>query len=263
MTPTPPGPARTPADRSDPDVAIVLDAYAAFARGDAEAAVAAMDPAVEWIEPLEFLNGGRRVGPEAVAEYLAASRAVWKHLTSEPTAYRLGGEIVVVHRLQGILADGTANEATATDAFRLLGGRVVQMRAYAEPEEAFAAAPVRAWIDAYVEAWNSNDPAQIAALFTADASYWSEPWEGWHGREAIVAGWLEHADQPGEWTFEWTHGGRGDDPWVIEARTGYPRLGRDYMNLWLLRLDGEGRASWFSEWWKQIPDDAGGSGARP
>ena len=180
-------PARIPTDASDPDVAIVLDAYAAFARGDAEAAVAAMDEQVEWIEPESFAMGGRRVGPEAVAEYLAASRAGWKHLTSEPTPYRVGGEIVIVHELRGILQDGTALEASATDVFRLRGGRVVLMRAYEQPEEAFADAPARAWIDAYVEAWNSNDPGQIGALFTPDGEYWSEPWEVWRGHRRRLA----------------------------------------------------------------------------
>lgn len=253
-----PAPASRTADASDPDVAIVLDAYAAFARGDAEAAVAAMDAAVEWIEPREFAMGGRRIGPEAVASYLAASRAGWKHLTSEPTAHRVGGEIVVVHHLHGILADGTPQDATFADCFRLLGGRVVRMRAYADPDRAFADAPARAWVDAYVEAWSSNDPAQIGLLFTPDGEYWSEPWEVWRGREAIVAGWLEHADEPGECTFEWSGVSREDDLWVIEARTGYPRVGRSYANLWVLRLDREGRATSFSEWWKLIPDDAAG-----
>src|ERR1700760_3387447 len=102
----------------DPEVETVLRAYDAFARGDARAAVADMDPEVEWIEPLSFEMGGRRVGPAAVAEYLAASRAGWKHLTSTPTPHRVGPEIVIVHELKGILLDGTPTEAEATDVFR-------------------------------------------------------------------------------------------------------------------------------------------------
>jgi ketosteroid isomerase-like protein len=126
---------------TDPEIEAVLAAYTAFARGDAAGATAAMDPAVEWTEPLSFPLSGRRVGPAAVAEYLAAARAGWKHLTSEPTATRVGPEIVVVHRLQGILLDGTPHEAEATDVFRFgADGKVVRMRAYELPEEAFAAA---------------------------------------------------------------------------------------------------------------------------
>jgi ketosteroid isomerase-like protein len=242
----------------DPEIEVVLAAYAAFARGDAGAAVRDMDPEVEWIEPPSFPDGGRRVGTAAVAEHLATSRAAWKHLTSEPTAQRVGPEIVVVHRVHGILLDGTPREAEVADVFRFREGRIARMRAYEAPEAAFAAAPLRRWIDSYVEAWESNDPAAVAALFTADAIYRLEPWETWTGREQIVAGWLEHADAPGDATFAWWHLARDGALWIVEARTDYVRLGRDYANLWLVELDDAGRARGFSEWWKQLPDGAGG-----
>jgi ketosteroid isomerase-like protein len=243
---------------ADPEVEVVLAAYEAFARGDIAAAVKDMDPEVEWIEPHTFPNGGRRVGRAAVAEYLEASRAGWKHLTSEPTARRVGPEIVVVHRLHGNLLDGTPQEAEATDVFRFREGRVGRMRAYEAPEEAFAAAPLRRWIDGYVEAWESNNPAAVASLFTPDGVYKIEPWHVLRGREEIVAGWLEHADKPGDTSFHWWHIGRDGDLWIVEARTSYDSLGRDYANLWLIELDAEGRARGFSEWWKQFPDDAAG-----
>lgn len=238
----------------DPEIAVVLMAYEAFARGDAAAATADMDPEVEWIEPLSFPGGGRRIGPAAVTEYLEDSRAGWKHLTSEPTVTRVGPEIVVVHRLHGILLDGTPNEAEATDAFRFREGRIGRMRAYEAPEEAFAAAPLRRWIDAYVGAWETNDPDAIAALFTPDGIYQIEPWQIQRGREEIVAGWLEHADKPGDTSFHWWHVARDGDLWIVEARTRYHNLDRDYANLWLIDLDDEGRARSFAEWWKQFPE---------
>ncbi|MBS1882634.1 MAG: nuclear transport factor 2 family protein [Actinobacteria bacterium] len=237
----------------DPEIAVVLAAYEAFARGDAAAATADMDAEVEWVEPISFPGGGRRVGPAAVAEYLEASRAGWKHLTSEPTATRVGPEIVVVHRLHGNLQDGSPREAEATDVFRFREGRIGRMRAYEASEEAFAAAPLRRWIDAYVEAWESNEPAAIAALFTPDGVYRPQPWEVWSGREEIVAGWLEHADKPGAAEFQWWHLARDGDVWIIEARTAYRKRKRDYANLWLIELDDEGRARGFAEWWKQLP----------
>jgi uncharacterized protein (TIGR02246 family) len=243
---------------ADPEVEVVLAAYEAFARGDLEAATADMDPEVEWVEPITFPGGGRRVGPVAVAEYLEASRAGWKHLTSEPSATRVGPEIVVVHRLHGNLLDGTPREAEVADVFRFREGRIGRMRAYEAPEEAFAAAPLRRWVDAYMAAWETNEPEAIANLFTPDGVYRVEPWEAWRGREEIVAGWLEHADKPGDATFHWWHVARDGDLWILEARTRYHNLGRDYSNLWLVELDEEGRASGFSEWWKQLPDDAAG-----
>jgi uncharacterized protein (TIGR02246 family) len=120
------------------------------------------------------------------------------------------------------------------------------------------AAPLRRWIEAYRGAWESNDPDAVAALFTADGVYRFEPWEAWTGREQIVAGWLAHADKPGDTSFHWWHVARDGDLWTVEARTRYHSLGRDYSNLWLVELDDEGRARSFSEWWKQWPDDAAG-----
>ena len=169
-----------------------------------------------------------QLGPEAVAEYLEASRAGWKHLTSDPTVERVGPEIVVVHRLHGNLLDGTPREVETADAFRFREGRVGRMRSYAAPEQAFAAAPLRRWVDAYREAWETNDVGAVAALFTLDGVYRIEPWEAWVGREEIVAGWLEHADKPGDTEFHWWHVARDGDLWILEARTRYHSLGKDY-----------------------------------
>src|SRR6201996_86311 len=249
-------PERPPAN--DPEIEVVLAAYEAFARGDVAAAVRDLDLEVEWIPPAGSDDGGRRIGPEAVAEYLEASRAGWKHVTSDPTAERVGPEIVVVHRLHGNLLDGTPLEVESADAFRFREGRIARMRGYAGPEEAFAAAPLRRWVDAYRAAWESNDPEAVAALFGADGIYRAEPWEAWTGREAIVAGWLQQADEPGDTTFDWWHVARDGDLWILEARTRYHSVGKDYANLWLVELDDEGRARGFSEWWKQLPDDAAG-----
>jgi len=115
-------------------------------------------------------------------------------------------------------------------------------------------AAIRAWVEAYVAAWNSNDPERIGALFAAEAVYRIEPYaEPWRGREAIVAGWLEHRDEPGDTEFEWWHRARDGDLWILEAKTRYRSLGKDFCNLWLVRLDAEGRCAEFAEWWKERP----------
>jgi ketosteroid isomerase-like protein len=123
----------------DPEIAMVLDAYAAFARGDIDQALVSLHPQVEWIEPEEFPNGGRRVGAAAVADYLRRSRSMWSELVSEPTAHRRGNDIVVIHHLHGHLADGTFRDATVVDVFTFRHGLVVRMQAYADPAQAFAA----------------------------------------------------------------------------------------------------------------------------
>jgi ketosteroid isomerase-like protein len=62
----------------------------------------------------------------------------------------------------------------------------------------------QAWIDGYVRAWNSNDPADIRALFTQDAVYSYEPYSRpWRGQDEIVRQWLDRKDEPGQAQFNW------------------------------------------------------------
>lgn len=105
------------------------------------------------------------------------------------------------------------------------------------------------WIAAYRRAWESNEPDDIRALFTEDARYRTEPWrEPWRGRDRIVAEWLDRKDEPGDATFEWTPLSVTDELAIIQGTTVY-RRGTTYSNLWVIRLESDGRASEFTEWW--------------
>jgi hypothetical protein len=75
---------------------------------------------------------------------------------------------------------------------------------------------VRASVEAYVRAWNSNDPAEIAFR--------------WHPLAVT--------------------------PWgaIVQGETTYRDPPRTYSNLWVIRLDGEGRCTEFTEWWMRHPD---------
>ncbi|GGM24499.1 nuclear transport factor 2 family protein [Dactylosporangium sucinum] len=122
-----------PAPAAAADVELVLRAYAAFVAGDIAGAVRDLHPDVEWIEPDEFPNGGRHVGPAAVARYLQASYDDWLELHSEPTATRRGGRVVVVHRVHGVVQDLSIRDVTVADVFTVRDGRIVHMQAYADP----------------------------------------------------------------------------------------------------------------------------------
>ena len=109
---------------------------------------------------------------------------------------------------------------------------------------------VERWMDGYVHAWTTNDPADIAALFTDDATYYTAPYrEPFAGREAIVADWIEIADEPDTWTFRY-------EPMAIAGGLAFVRgwthyvdgTPRTYHNLWVIRLEEDGRASEFTEW---------------
>jgi len=119
----------------DADLDVVRAAYAAFARGDIEAAVADLAVNVEWIEPDEFPDSGRHVGREAVRGYLQRSRAVWRELHSTATVLRRDERVIAHHHVAGILQDGSTQDVTVADVYIFDGGQLVHMQAYADPEQ--------------------------------------------------------------------------------------------------------------------------------
>jgi ketosteroid isomerase-like protein len=109
---------------------------------------------------------------------------------------------------------------------------------------------LRAWLQGYVRAWRTNDPEDIAALFTEDAAYRTAPHrDPWRGREAIVRSWLDNADEDGTWSFEGDVLATCGDLGFVEGRTAYSDPPpRSYRNLWVIRLDGD-RCAEFTEWY--------------
>jgi hypothetical protein len=113
-------------------------------------------------------------------------------------------------------------------------------------------ASVARWVEGYVRAWSSNDPDDIGDLFTPEATYRTTPHaEPWRGRGAIVAGWLDRRDEPGQATFEWDLLAIDGETVIITGETDYREPPIRYSNLWVLRLDAEGHCSEFTEWWMQ------------
>ena len=117
----------------DDDIELVRAAYAAFARGDIDAAVADLADDVDWVEPDEIPDGGRHDGRQAVWRYLRASRDRWAELVSEPAVSREGDLVVAEHHVHGTLVDGTPNEFVISDVYTVVGGVVVAMHAHVGP----------------------------------------------------------------------------------------------------------------------------------
>jgi uncharacterized protein (TIGR02246 family) len=115
-------------------------------------------------------------------------------------------------------------------------------------------ATVQHWMEAYQRAWSSNAPSDIAALFTEDAVYFTAPFrEPWRGHDEIVAGWLEHRDEPGSFQFRWQPVAVSGDLAVVQGETRY--ADETYSNLWLLSLGADGRCQSFTEWWMRHPPE--------
>lgn len=118
----------------------------------------------------------------------------------------------------------------------------------------YRSAVLQAWMEAYERAWNSNDPAEIGALFADDARYLTAPFdEPRAGREAIVAGWLEDRDEPGDFAFEWQPLLETPELTVVTGTTTYVAPPRAYSNLWLIRFGPDGRCREFVEWYMLQP----------
>ncbi|WP_117215597.1 nuclear transport factor 2 family protein [Allorhizocola rhizosphaerae] len=109
---------------------------------------------------------------------------------------------------------------------------------------------LKKWVDGYVRAWRTNDPADIRALFTDDAEYYTAPFRPpWRGVDAIVEGWLDRQDEPGEYSFDWEPVVDGDELGILRGVTTYPD--ETFSNLWVIRFAPDGRATEFTEWFME------------
>ena len=113
-------------------------AYAAFNRGDIDAAVGILDPGVEWIEPPEFPGGGTYHGVEGAKRYLAQSRAGAAQVISEPEQFVAAGNRIVVLVHARVLPKGsnTWQDVRLADVYTFQNGRATNMRAFANRDDA-------------------------------------------------------------------------------------------------------------------------------
>jgi nuclear transport factor 2 (NTF2) superfamily protein len=119
---------------------------------------------------------------------------------------------------------------------------------------------VQHWLEGYVAAWETYDPAAIGALFGDDAEYRYQPWAApIIGRDAIVASWLENRDAPASWSAHY-------DVWAFDgdraSAIGESRYTNPdgsfrtlYHNHFALRFDGHGKCVEFIEYYMELPEN--------
>jgi hypothetical protein len=120
------------------------------------------------------------------------------------------------------------------------------------------AADVDRWLTRYVAAWRSYDRAEIDALFSEGAQYRYHPWdEPVVGAAAIADDWLEDQDEPGSFDASYEcYAVEGDRAVAVGSSTYFDAGGgveKVYDNVYLLRFEGDGRCSEFTEWFMQRP----------
>jgi ketosteroid isomerase-like protein len=118
---------------------------------------------------------------------------------------------------------------------------------------------IRDWLAAYRHAWSTDDPAEVAALFSEDVRYFTAPYHPpLEGVAAISDYWLGEREGAIPWSFEYQVLAQEDDLFVVRAVTTYPEGTSDadgpetFHNLWLVTLDQDGRASQFVEYYMLV-----------
>lgn len=115
------------------------------------------------------------------------------------------------------------------------------------------------WVQGYLKAWKSNDPKDIEALFTPDATYLTQAFrEPWRGREMIVEEWIGRADWANNpedrWSFEYSWLAVDGDTGILDGTTKYQGRNEIYRNVWTIRLAEDGRCREFREYWIRKSD---------
>jgi ketosteroid isomerase-like protein len=112
-------------------------------------------------------------------------------------------------------------------------------------------AAVSRWLARYEAAWRTPGTADLARLFTPDATYRQSPYEQpVTGLDAVGQLWEREREGPDEVFTLATDILAVDGPVAVvraEVRYGDP-LTQEYRDLWVIRFAGDGRCTWFEEW---------------
>ena len=118
---------------------------------------------------------------------------------------------------------------------------------------------IRDWLAAYQHAWTTDDPRDVALLFTRDVRYFTAPYRApLEGVAAVTDYWLGEREAGIPWSFEYQVLAQEGDLFVVRAVTTYPEGTSEaegpetFHNLWLVRLGDDGRTSEFIEYFMLV-----------
>lgn len=112
-------------------------------------------------------------------------------------------------------------------------------------------ADIERWVGAYESAWRSPGTDRLGDVFTNDATYRQSPYtESVVGMKALATMWEAERDGPDEvFSLETEIVAVEGDTAVVRAQVRYGEpVTREYRDLWVVRLDPDGRCRWFEEW---------------
>jgi ketosteroid isomerase-like protein len=131
-------PAMPTPEQTTQRIAILRSAYAAFNRGDIDAAVQSLDLNIDWTEPAEFPGGGSYHGREGAKQYLANSRASVAEVISEPEQFIPAGDRIVVFVYARVRPKDSTTwlEVRLADVYLFRDLTPIQMHAFADRQSA-------------------------------------------------------------------------------------------------------------------------------
>ncbi|SDU11753.1 nuclear transport factor 2 family protein [Jiangella alkaliphila] len=112
-------------------------------------------------------------------------------------------------------------------------------------------ARVTAWIESYERAWRTPGVESLDEVFAAGATYQQSPYQDpVVGLTAIERMWEAQRDGPDEVFRMVTEVVAVDgDTAVVRAEVWYgDPVTEEFRDLWVVRLDDDGRCTWFEEW---------------
>ncbi len=117
------------------NVDLIRGLYEAFARGDVEAVLAALDEQVEWTEVDGFPHGGTYVGKHAVLEGVFAPLGRdWDSFTADMSEFLDAGDhVVAIGRYRGQYEPtGRSFDAEGAVVWTVRDGKVTRFRQYVD-----------------------------------------------------------------------------------------------------------------------------------
>ena len=128
----------TTSAQTEQRISILRAAYAAFNRGDIDAAIQSLAPDIDWTEPTEFPGGGSYHGRDGAKKYLTNSRASVAEVISEPEQFIPAGDRIVVFVYARVRPkDSTTwQEVRLADVYLFRDLTPIQMHAFANRQQA-------------------------------------------------------------------------------------------------------------------------------
>ncbi len=117
------------------NVDLVRSLYAAFASGDVDSVLSALDDRVEWTEAEGFPHGGTYVGRQAVLERVFAPLVHdWTGFAADMTEFLdAGDDVVAIGRYRGTYKPtGRQFDAEGAVVWTLRDGKVTRFRQYVD-----------------------------------------------------------------------------------------------------------------------------------